>query len=78
VVGNVGARQRVEYTVLGHEVNRAQCLEVVVWLGILFLGLAIWEAVVLFEACLVGEVYGKCDERIPAWELAGPGAEPPT
>lgn len=78
VVGNVGARQRVEYTVLGHEVNRAQRLEAAARPGTLLLGPATWEAVALPEARPVGEVHGKRDERIPAWELAGPGAEPPT
>ncbi|HOX45418.1 MAG TPA: adenylate/guanylate cyclase domain-containing protein [Myxococcota bacterium] len=78
VVGNVGAPRRMEYTVLGHEVNRAQRLEAAARPGTLLMGQATQQAVAAEfpEARPVGEVHGKREERIPAWELAGPGAAP--
>jgi len=78
VVGNVGAPRRMEYTVLGHEVNRAQRLEAAARPGTLLMGQATREAVAAEFPTLrpVGEVRGKREERIPAWELSGPGAAP--
>jgi adenylate cyclase len=80
VVGNVGAPRRMEYTVLGHEVNRAQRLEAAARPGTLLIGQATQAAVAADfpEARPVGEVHGKREERILAWELPGPGAAAPT
>ena len=74
VVGNVGSARRLEYTVLGGQVNRAQRLEAASRPGCLLMGEATHELVAAEfpEATCVGEVKGKRDERYLAWELEGP------
>ncbi|MBN2498861.1 MAG: adenylate/guanylate cyclase domain-containing protein [Deltaproteobacteria bacterium] len=78
IVGNVGAQRRLEYTVLGDQVNRAQRLEAAARPGCVLISETTFRQVEADfpEARSVGEVAGKREERYPAWELAGPEADP--
>ncbi len=75
VVGNVGALERLEYTVLGSQVNQAQRLEAASKAGHVLVGQRTYDLIRerFPEARSVGEVAGKRDERIEAYEL-DPGA----
>ena len=69
-VGDMGSSRRMEYTVLGREVNRAQRLEAAAKTGGILIGHRTYSLVKKeIDVRDVGEVQGKRDERIKAYEV---------
>jgi len=69
-VGDMGSRRRMEYTVLGREVNRAERLQAAASPGGILIGHRTYSLVrEEIDVRDVGEVQGKRNERIKAYEV---------